>query len=131
MASVLDVLKEGIAEVFTELDSVAKSVSYEVAGTPTYNATTGAVTRPLTTVALKGFMESFSHREIDGTHVRVGDKRLLLERATAEAAAIAAGTVFAPNLDDRLTIGGVVHEVKRIVEDPGSITVELTIRRAV
>lgn len=131
MASVLDALQAGVAEVFSELDSVAQSITYEVAGTPTYNATTGAVTRPLTNVTLKGFVGSFKHREVDGTVVRVGDKKLLLERATAEAAAVTAGTTFTPKLEDRVTIGGVVHEVKGWVEDPARATVEVQLRRAV
>jgi len=131
MASVLDALLEGVAEAFAELDSVAQAVTYQVTGTPTYNTTTGAVTNPTTNVSLRGFIGSFKHREIDGTVVRVGDKKLMVERAVAEAAAVTAGTVFTPKLEDRVTVGGVVHQVVDWTEDPARATVELQIRRAV
>lgn len=127
MASVLDAIREGVAEVFVELASVAQTVTYHVVGSPTYDAATGAVTIPTTDATVAGFVFDFKHREIDGLVVRVGDKKLLLERAAAEAAA----SGFGPRLEDRVTIGSVVHDVISWIEDPARATVELHLRRSV
>ena len=131
MASVLDAIKEAVGEAFVELASVAQAVGYRTAAAATYNTTTGDVTKPVVTFSINAFVDGYKHREIDGQHVRIGDKRLLVEKAKATTAAVAAGTTFGPKLDDKVLIGGVEHLVVFWQTDPAEATVEIQVRRAV
>ncbi len=78
------------------------TITHVVPGT--YNPATGAVTNTATTQKGTGAVMDWDARQIDGTLVRVGDRRLLLSPLNT-----AGGVLTAPVLGDTITdaAGGV------------------------
>lgn len=63
--------------------------------------------------AARGILDDFTDREIDGTLVVAGDRRVILLAATIEDDAV-------PSPNDRLTIGGVKYEIVRVMRPAGA-----------
>jgi PKD repeat protein len=86
-----------------------------------YNTTTGAITRTTSDVTIKGVLEDVNQREVNEL-IRASDKRL-----TVAANAL----TTAPETNDLVVIGSVVHEIIEIKtqeQDNTAITYELVLR---
>lgn len=86
-----------------------------------YNTTTGAVAETTSDTVVRGVLEDVNAREVNEL-VQAGDKRLAV--AAADVAA-------APSTADRVVIGGVLHQVIRVItieQDNTAITYELILR---
>lgn len=121
--------RAGVAEAFTDLASLLRSLTYVVTGTPTRNPTTGDVTEVTTSLALQAFVTTYRAREIDGERVRVGDLQVIVERAKADAAAVAAGVTLGPKTDDWIVLDGARCEIVSWSEDPARAALFIQARR--
>lgn len=86
----------------------------------TYNPTTGAATETITTDAIKGVLDDVKASEVNDL-VRGDDKKLT----------VAAKDTTTPGLDDKVLIGGVVHQIVRvetIEQDNEAIVYEIYLR---
>lgn len=130
MANVLDAILDAVDEVWVDLGPVTRTVSYRSSGPSTYDVTTGAVGKPFTAFSLPVFVVGYDLKDIDNDRIRVGDKRLLVNRKMALAAASAASTSFVPKNEDRVIVDNVEMQVLDFKLDPAQATVELHVRRA-
>jgi len=80
------------------------------------NVTAGIAGETVTDFPCTGFIDDYQDKEIDGTLIQVGDRRILLLGNT-----IAGGTVR-PERKDQITIEGQVHTILRITRDPDAAT---------
>ena len=97
------------------------AITFTVVTTGTYNTTTGAITETTTTSTIKGVLDAVSAREVNEL-VQATDKRL-----TVAAADLAA----APTTADRVTIGGIIHQiikVDKVEQDNQAIIYTLILR---
>lgn len=78
--------------------------------------TGGRVGRDTTPFPCTGFIDEYLDKEIDGTLIQVGDRKILLLGNT-----IAGGTVV-PQQHDKITIEGQVHTIIRVTRDPDAAT---------
>lgn len=86
-----------------------------------YNPTTGTISQVETDTVVRGVLEDVNAREVNEL-VQAGDKRLAIA---------AADVTTAPNTTDRVLIGGVLHQVIRVItieQDNTAITYELILR---
>jgi hypothetical protein len=86
-----------------------------------YNATTGTAAETTSDTVLSGVLEDVSVREVNDL-IQSGDKRLTI--AAADVAAT-------PSTADRVLIGGITHQVIRVItieQDNIAITHELILR---
>jgi len=86
-----------------------------------YNTSTGAITETTTTLTIKGVLDGISTREVSGL-VQATDKRLTV--AAVDLTAV-------PTTADRVTIGGIVHQiitVEKIEQDNQVIIYTFTLR---
>jgi hypothetical protein len=85
-----------------------------------YDPTTGGVTNTTTTQTGTGAVVDWAARQIDGTLIKVGDRRLLLSAFKTDGAALTA-----PVLGDTVSIGGVVYTLVEPLKTvgPAGITV--------
>jgi len=72
----------------------------------TYNPDTGAATTTPATQTGKGIVEEYSAREIDGTNILRGDKRLMLS----------AVGISRPQINDTVSLSSIVHVIKEVAE---------------
>jgi hypothetical protein len=86
------------AELLTEFGQ-AVTLSRQTAGA--YNPATGAAAVTVTTQTGTGAIFDYGSRDIDGTLIKQGDKKLLL----------AALGITAPQVDDTVTVNGVVYTI--------------------
>lgn len=86
-----------------------------------YDTATGTIRESDSYVSAKGIVEDVSSREVNEL-IQAGDKRLTLA---------ALGLPVAPQVKDRITIGGVMHqviEIRKQEQDNKPITYELILR---
>ena len=111
------------------LRKVASKLMAKFGGTATirrvvpgaYNPTTGTVSETTTDTVVRGVLEDVNAREVNEL-IQAGDKRLLIA---------AADVAMAPSTADRVSIGGITHQVIRvqtIEQDNTAITYELILR---
>lgn len=75
-----------------------------------------AGTNPTTaTSTFKGIISDYKEREIDGTLVQQGDRKVLILAATLTPAVV-------PEVGDRVSLEGDTFEVKRVSRDPAAAT---------
>lgn len=80
----------------------------------TYDPATGSVANTLTTQTAVAVELDYSEREIDGTLVQRGDKKLLL----------AASGLTVPTVDDTVTVRSVVYTIKSVnTVAPGGVDI--------
>lgn len=72
--------------------------------TGAYSPATGAASQTTTTQTVRGVEEAYAQREIDGTNVLSGDKRVV----------IAASGITAPQVNDICTMAGTDYMVKKV-----------------
>ena len=97
------------------------AITFSVVTAGAYNTTTGAITETITTSTIKGVLDAVSAREVNEL-VQATDKTL-----TVAAADLAA----APTTADRVTIGGIIHQiikVDKIEQDNQAIIYTLILR---
>ena len=97
------------------------AITFSVVTAGAYNTTTGAITETTTTSTIKGVLDAVSAREVNEL-VQATDKRL-----TVAAADLAA----APTTADRVTIGGIIHQiikVDKVEQDNQAIIYTLILR---
>ena len=85
-----------------------------------YNPTTGTATETITSETIKGVLEDVNASEVNDL-VRGDDKKLT----------VAAKDTTTPGLDDKVLIGGVVHQIVRvetIEQDNEAIVYEIYLR---
>lgn len=86
-----------------------------------YNPTTGTISQVEADTVVRGVLEDVNAREVNEL-VQAGDKRLAIA---------AADVATAPTTADRVVIGGVLHQVIRVItieQDNTAITYELILR---
>jgi len=100
--------------------NLRKAATYQVAGTPVYNPTTGTPTVSTTTYAIEALFTSFSDREIDGDRIRPEDQKCLV-----------AGLDLAvtPGKNDTILVGTAVWSVVEIRGIPSDGLWILQVRR--
>lgn len=82
-----------------------------------------AGTNPTTAnTAGKGFIEDYSERQIDGTTVKRGDRRVVIIGNS-----LSSGSVI-PAVGDQVTIEGATYEVVNIMRDPAAATYTCQVR---
>ena len=97
------------------------AITFAVVTAGAYDTTTGAITETTTTITIKGVLDAVSAREVNEL-VQATDKRL-----TVAAADLAA----APTTADRITIGGIIHQiikVDKVEQDNQAIIYTLILR---
>lgn len=97
------------------------AITFSVVTAGAYNTTTGAITETTTTSTIKGVLDAVSAREVNEL-VQATDKML-----TVAAADLAA----APTTVDRVTIGGIIHQiikVDKVEQDNQAIIYTLVLR---
>lgn len=97
------------------------AITFSVVTAGAYNTTTGVITETTTTSTIKGVLDAVSAREVNEL-VQATDKRL-----TVAAADLAA----APTTADRITIGGIIHQiikVDKVEQDNQAIIYTLILR---
>jgi hypothetical protein len=97
------------------------AITFTVVTAGAYNTTTGAITETTTTSTIKGVLDAVSAREVNEL-VQATDKTL-----TVAAADLAA----APTTADRVTIGGIIHQiikVDKVEQDNQAIIYTLILR---
>jgi hypothetical protein len=121
--------REAIADLYADADDLRTAFSYHRrTAAATYTTATGAVGGAVTVLALRGLFYDWEDRKIDGDVVRPGDRIVEVEAAVAEAAAVAAGTTWAPKLDDWITVGGAKYEIIRHLPDASQAMTRLHVR---
>ena len=97
------------------------AITFSVVTAGAYNTTTGAIAETTTTSTIKGVLDAVSAREVNEL-VQATDKTL-----TVAAADLAA----APTTADRVTIGGIIHQiisVDKVEQDNQAIIYTLILR---
>jgi hypothetical protein len=101
---------ETAADVDELLAEFGQSVTLTTRTGGTYNTATGTNTPTTATQTVTGVVLEWNQRNIDGSLVLVGDKRLLLSPVTTAGAALTA-----PAANDTVTIGSAVYTIVRVV----------------
>ena len=98
------------------------AITFSVVTAGAYNTTTGAITETTTTSTIKGVLDAVSAREVNEL-VQATDKTL-----TVAAADLAS----APTTADRVTIGGIIHQIIKVdkVEQENQAIIYTLILRA-
>lgn len=100
-------LRDGtVKELF---DEFGQDVTVSLWSAGTYNPTTGTATPVYTAKTVRGVVLDFGRKEIDGTQVQVGDKKLIAHTKDTS------GASYTPDTHARVTVGGAVHEVVRVM----------------
>ncbi len=94
----------------------------KVTGTTRQANRTGGTVESTTSHTCKGVMEDYTARQIDGTIVQVGDRRVLLLGASISPAAV-------PEANDRITIEGETLYVLRVERDPAAAAYVCQVRK--
>lgn len=120
--SLCDAIQQAVQTGIVALDDMAKRATYTSMATPTYNATTGAITTPSTSYSgVPIVFASYDTREIDGETIRLEDQKAIL--ATLDLAAT-------PTKNDTITkADGTVWSVVSIQTDPAGAAWVLQVRR--
>ncbi len=96
-------------------------VTFKVITVGAYNPVTGTASETTSDTTIKGVLEDVSAREINDL-VQAGDRRLTVAAADLSAA---------PKISDKVSIGGVTHQIIRVSsveQDNQAITHELILR---
>lgn len=115
-------IQRAVRAGISSMGDLAQRVTYISMGIPTYDATTGQVTMPRTTLAnLPMVLARFSRREIDGDAVRAEDQK---------AVAATLDVPVTPTINDQLLDEqGVTWSVIGILGVPGQSVMTLHLRR--
>ena len=105
--------------LFDRFASFVQTATYNKAGVPTYDATTGTVTQTPTATAVGLIFEDWREDQIDGTIIRAGDRKAMVR---------AVQITGAPTTDDTVTINSKLWAVIGWSTDPGAILYTLHIR---
>lgn len=116
-ADIQRAVKAGVAALM----GIAETVTYQVAGEPSYNPTTGAPTAPTTAVTVPdAIFLAYRREEIDGDVIRPEDQRCLIPTQ---------GFAVTPTLNDQIVRGSETWTVVGIRQDPARAVWELQVRR--
>jgi len=102
------------------LGNLQSTVTYYASGTPSYNATTGAVTVSQTAYSILATLVRYRKEEIDGDAIRVEDKKALIA---------ALNLPVTPTLNDTLVDGANTWIVVGANIDPAGALWILQLRR--
>jgi len=91
------------------LEEFGQSVTLTSKTSGAYSTATGATAVTTDTQTVNAVALDYGSRDIDGTLIRAGDKRLLMAPQTT-----AGDDLTAPVVDDTVTVGGTVYTVKGI-----------------
>jgi hypothetical protein len=97
------------------------TVAIITVSTGAYNTATGAITETTTTLTIKGVLDAVSSREVSDL-VQATDKRLTVAAVDLKAV---------PTTTDRVTIGGIVHQIiaiEKVEQDNQAIIYTFTLR---
>lgn len=108
------------AEAHELLREYGVAVTLGVTTSGAYNPATGAVSVTTANAATYGYVEDYADRDIDGTNIVVGDRRVYLSTLTD-----AGSSVPKPGTDDSLTFDGVAHRIIQSKAIPGAGTAAL------
>ena len=98
-------VKAGVAQVATLIKVTT--------GTRTPGSLTAGTNPTTASYAAKGWLDDFDNREIDGTIIIQGDRKIMLLGAS-----IAGGQTPAP--DDEVVIGGAKYRLRHVTSDPAN-----------
>lgn len=117
-AQIQQAVQAGIAA----MDDLAERATYTSMETPSYNAATGTITKPITTYAdVPMVFTSFSRMEIDGDAVRAEDLKAIISTQDLTPT---------PTVNDTITrADGTVWSVIGIRADPAGAAWVVQIRR--
>lgn len=101
-------------------DLGGEALVYKSVGTPTYNATTGAVTTPSANYAFTGVWTEYQREEVDGSIIRPEDAHLV---TGSEAFPVT------PTLNDQILRGSEVWCIVRISNQPNDPFLDFQVRR--
>jgi hypothetical protein len=98
-------------------DLLPATLTRPVPGTRASGSLSGGETVGATSAAYpcRGFCEDYTAREIDGTHVRIGDRKILLLGGSLPDA-------IDPQPGDTIAIEGTSWRVQRVERDPAAAT---------
>lgn len=102
------------------MDLGGEALVYKSVGTPTYNATTGAVTTPSANYAFTGVWTEYQREEVDGSIIRPEDAHLV---TGSEAFPVT------PTLNDQILRGSEVWSIVRISNQPNDPFLDFQVRR--
>lgn len=97
---------------------VACTVSYVTVGA--YNPATGSASTSTSTKTAQGYVDDYADKDIDGTKIKVGDRRVYLSVLDTAGVAIAK-----PGTTDKLTISQIDYSVVNAKAIPGAGTASL------
>lgn len=110
-----------MAEVASELlDEFGVSVTVKYISTGAYDPATGSTTTTTTAKSSVAYIDDYADRDIDGTKIKVGDRRVYLSVLDTAGSSIAK-----PGTTDKLTIDGADYSVINAKAIPGAGTPSL------
>jgi len=115
----VDIAKEINAAMGAGL--LAATLTKVTYGTPTTGSLTSGSNPKTATYSCRGVIEDYANREMDGTLVLMGDRRVLLLGASLP-------TAIVPKPGDRITIEGSTFDVNRVVRDPAAASYTCQVR---
>lgn len=102
------------------LDLGGETLTYRLAGVPSANATSGAVSIAYTNYSLDGVWVQYDKSEVDNSAVRPNDARVVMN---------ANDFSFTPTLNDKILRGSEVWNVVRVSIQPNDPFAEFQVRR--
>lgn len=119
----LDVaIKAAVSAAFLAISKLETQVSLvKNSSNPSYNATTGAVTRSSVTHTFNALIIKYERNEIDGVNVLATDGKMIFPQSRL---------LTTPTTTDTFTISGVSWEIKSVEQDAANATWTIQIRRA-
>jgi hypothetical protein len=116
-----DTIQQAVKSGLQALDDLREAIEYHQAGTPGYNATSGAVTTSSTPYSALGTFVRYQKREVDGVVIRPEDQKLLLAPDQIPA--------VTPTLNDWVERGSQTWVVQAVGIDPAGALWVLQVRQ--
>lgn len=116
-------LYDEMAEVAADmLEEFGVAITVKYITTSAYDPATGSATADTVTKSAKGYVDDYADRDIDGTKIKVGDRRVYLSVLDAAGLPIAK-----PGTTDKLTISQLDYSIVNSKAIPGAGTASLYI----
>lgn len=103
-----------IADAFSG-QLIPLTLASRTAGTRTAGNLTGGTNPTTATATGEGIIDDYTNREIDGTRVRTGDKKILIIGKSLSP-------LLVPKPGDDVTIEGSTYRIIRVKRDPAAAT---------
>lgn len=115
-----ETIQQAVKSGLAGLDNLQGTVTYRAAGTPSYNATTGASTLTMTDYTVPATFARYRKEDIDGDAIRPEDQKCLIG---------ATHLAVTPTLNDTIVNGATTWVVQGAQIDPAGALWVIQVRR--